>query len=46
LRSTQASGEFNTQLQEEFTAKIEQLLAEKPAEQAASAAITTIKPGQ
>jgi thiol-disulfide isomerase/thioredoxin len=44
--ASQASGEFNTQLQEEFTAKIEQLLADKPAVQAASAAITAIKSGQ
>ncbi len=31
-----ASGEFNAQLQKEFTAKIEQLLAEKPASQLAA----------
>jgi hypothetical protein len=43
--SSQASGEFNTQLQEEFTAKIEQLLAQKAGENLA-AATAQVKPGQ
>jgi hypothetical protein len=40
-----ASGEFNRQLQEEFTAKIEQLLAE-PAGQDLAPPATPAKPGQ
>jgi thiol-disulfide isomerase/thioredoxin len=40
-----ASGEFNRQLQEEFTAKIEQLLAE-PAGQDLATQATPAKPGQ
>jgi thiol-disulfide isomerase/thioredoxin len=40
-----ASGEFNRQLQEEFTAKIEQLLAEPAAQDLATPA-TPPKPGQ
>jgi thiol-disulfide isomerase/thioredoxin len=40
-----ASGEFNRQLQEEFTAKIEQLLAE-PAGQDLATKATAAKPGQ
>jgi thiol-disulfide isomerase/thioredoxin len=40
-----ASGEFHRQLQEEFTAKIEQLLAE-PAGQDLATQSTPIKPGQ
>jgi hypothetical protein len=34
-----ASGDFNRQLQEEFTAKIEQLLAEKPTPELALSAV-------
>jgi len=41
-----ASGEFNRQLQEEFTSKIEQLLAEKPAQNLAETASASTKPGQ
>lgn len=40
-----ASGEFNSQLKQEFTAKIEQLLAELPVHQVASSAKSTT-PGQ
>jgi hypothetical protein len=43
--ASQASGEFNTQLQEEFTAKIEQLLAQKAGENLATAT-AQVKPGQ
>jgi thiol-disulfide isomerase/thioredoxin len=41
-----ASGEFNRQLQAEFTAKIEQLLAEKPANDLAVSAVPAVKPGR
>ena len=41
-----ASGEFNQQLQEEFTAKIEQLLAERPGQNLASATAAPAKPGK
>jgi thiol-disulfide isomerase/thioredoxin len=41
-----ASGEFNHQLQEEFTSKIEQLLSEKPAQNLADASPAPVKPGQ
>jgi thiol-disulfide isomerase/thioredoxin len=41
-----ASGEFNRQLQQEFTAKIEQLLAEKPGQNLASATTAPAKPGE
>ena len=41
-----ASGEFNQQLQEEFTAKIEQLLAERPNQNVASATAASAKPGK
>ena len=44
--ASQASGEFNTRLQVEFTAKIEQLLAENAAVQRASTDETTLNPGQ
>jgi hypothetical protein len=43
--ASQASGEFNTQLQKEFTAKIEQLLAQKAGENLATAT-AQVKPGQ
>ena len=41
-----ASGEFNSQLQQEFTAKIEKLLAEKANQSVASAASVPAKPGE
>jgi thiol-disulfide isomerase/thioredoxin len=41
--ASQASGEFNSQLQEEFTAKIEKLLAEKVSPESASAALSPVK---
>ena len=41
-----ASGEFNRQLQQEFTTKIEQLLAERPGQNLASATTTPAKPGE
>jgi thiol-disulfide isomerase/thioredoxin len=41
-----ASGEFNRQLQDEFTAKIEQLLAEKPTHNLAASVDHANKPGQ
>jgi thiol-disulfide isomerase/thioredoxin len=41
-----ASGEFNKQLQEEFTAKIEQLLAEKASQNLAAATTGPNKPGE
>jgi len=41
-----ASGEFNKQLQQEFTTKIEQLLAEKPGQNLASATTVPAKPGE
>jgi thiol-disulfide isomerase/thioredoxin len=41
-----ASGEFNRQLEEEFTTKIEQLLAEKPKTNLASSAANAGKPGE
>jgi thiol-disulfide isomerase/thioredoxin len=41
-----ASGEFNRQLQQEFTSRIEQLLAEKPGQDLASSATAAGKPGQ
>jgi thiol-disulfide isomerase/thioredoxin len=40
-----ASGEFNRQLQKEFTAKIEKLLAEKPTRDASLATPSNGKPG-
>lgn len=40
--ASQASGEFNSQLQQEFTAKIEKLLAENAAAQTASVAEPTL----
>jgi len=42
--ASQASGEFNSQLQEEFTAKIEKLLAENATSQSASVAVSPLKP--
>jgi thiol-disulfide isomerase/thioredoxin len=41
-----ASGEFNKQLQQEFTAKIEHLLAEKASENLAATASTPNKPAE
>lgn len=41
-----ASGQFNQQLQQEFTSKIEQLLAEKPAQNLSASATTPTKPGE
>ena len=41
--ASQASGEFNSQLQEEFTAKIEKLLAENVTAESASAALSPVK---
>jgi thiol-disulfide isomerase/thioredoxin len=41
-----ASGEFNRELQKEFTAQIERLLAEKPSQSVASAATPQAKPGE
>jgi thiol-disulfide isomerase/thioredoxin len=41
-----ASGDFNRQLQEEFTSKIEQLLSEKPAQNLADTSPVPAKPGQ
>jgi len=41
-----ASAEFNRQLQQEFTAKIEQLLAEKSGQNLASATTAPAKPGE
>jgi thiol-disulfide isomerase/thioredoxin len=41
-----ASGEFNRQLQEEFTSKIEQLLSERPAQNLADTSSAPAKPGQ
>jgi hypothetical protein len=41
-----ASGEFNRQLQQEFTAQIEKLLAEKPNQSVASATTPQGKPGE
>jgi thiol-disulfide isomerase/thioredoxin len=41
-----ASGEFNKQLQDEFTAKIEQLLAEKASQNVAAATTHSAKPGE
>jgi len=41
-----ASGEFNHQLQQEFTSRIEQLLAEKPDQNLTSSAAASSKPGQ
>ncbi len=41
-----ASGEFNHQLQEEFTAKIEQLLAEKAAQNVAESTAPSVKAPQ
>jgi thiol-disulfide isomerase/thioredoxin len=41
-----ASGEFNKQLQQEFTAKIEQLLAEKASQNLAAATTGPHKPGE
>jgi len=40
--ASQASGEFNTQLQEEFTAKIEKLLAENAKTESASVALPAL----
>ena len=41
--ASQASGEFNSQLKEEFTAKIEKLLAENTTIQSASASVPALK---
>jgi hypothetical protein len=41
-----ASGEFNRELQQEFTAKIEQLLAQNLGRSVAAAATAPTKPGQ
>jgi thiol-disulfide isomerase/thioredoxin len=41
-----ASGEFNRQLQEEFTSKIEQLLSEKPTQNLAVTSSAPAKPGE
>jgi thiol-disulfide isomerase/thioredoxin len=41
-----ASGEFNRQLQDEFTTKIEQLLAETPTQSLAGTTTAASKPGQ
>jgi thiol-disulfide isomerase/thioredoxin len=41
-----ASGEFNRELQQEFTSRIEQLLAEKPDQNLAVSTTTLGKPGQ
>jgi hypothetical protein len=41
-----ASGEFNRQLQQEFTAQIEKLLAEKSNPTVASSGNTQAKPGE
>jgi thiol-disulfide isomerase/thioredoxin len=41
-----ASGEFNRELQQEFTAQIEKLLAERPNQSVASAATPQAKPGE
>jgi thiol-disulfide isomerase/thioredoxin len=41
-----ASGEFNQQLQKDFTAKIEQLLAEKASQHVAASAVVSNKPGE
>jgi len=41
-----ASGEFNKQLQDEFTAKIEQLLAEKASQNVASASVPSVPSGR
>jgi hypothetical protein len=41
-----ASGEFNRQLQEEFTAQIEKLLAEKVNQSVATVGNAQTKPGQ
>jgi hypothetical protein len=41
-----ASGDFNRQLQEEFTSKIEQLLSEKPTQNLAVTSSAPVKPGE
>ena len=41
-----ASGEFNKNLQQEFTAKIEQLLAQTANQSVATATTAPVKPGQ
>jgi len=41
-----ASGEFNQRLQQDFTSKIEQLLAEKPGQNFAVSVTTPTKPGE
>jgi hypothetical protein len=41
-----ASGEFNRRLQDEFTTKIEQLLAETPTQSLAGTTTAASKPGQ
>jgi len=41
-----ASGEFNRQLQDEFTSKIEQLLSEKPGQNLAGTSPVPAKPGE
>ena len=41
-----ASGEFHRQLEEEFTSKIEHLLAEKPTQNLADSTSASAKPGQ
>jgi hypothetical protein len=44
--SSPATGEFHRQLEEEFTARIEELLAEKPSRDQAAGATAASKPGQ
>ncbi len=41
-----ASGEFNHQLQQEFTAEIEKLLAEKPEQNLSASSTAPAKPGE
>lgn len=41
--ASQASGEFNSQLQEKFTARIEKLLAENATTEGASVALPAVK---
>jgi len=41
-----ASGEFNKELQQEFTAKIDQLLAQNANQSVAAATAMTVKPAQ
>ncbi|MCU1320557.1 MAG: AhpC/TSA family protein [Acidobacteriaceae bacterium] len=44
--ASQASGEFNSQLQQEFTAKIEQLLAENSSNKTAEVSVSSAKHGE